>query len=113
MHTLKIKAKKQQLQQNNQNNGKNKQNNYTKQNTETDSDNIPIFKCSIILSLHFTRAQFFANHAHSQRVHLAAARPPSTALYIKERMGYLETTPLFTIFYALAARWTVHAKIDS
>ena len=35
----------------------------------------------------FTRAQFFASHTHSQRVHSAAAGPRSTALYTKEREG--------------------------
>ena len=42
---------------------------------------------SLSLSLHFTRAQFVASHAHSQPVHSAAARPLSTALYNKEREG--------------------------
>ena len=42
--------------------------------------------------------QFLASHAHSQRVHSAAAIPLSTALYIREREGLRETTPLFTIF---------------
>ena len=42
---------------------------------------------ALTLSLNFTRAQFFASHAHSQRVHSAAAGPLSTAFYTKEREG--------------------------
>ena len=39
------------------------------------------------LRLYFTRAQFFDSHAHSQRVHSAAASPLSTVFYTKEREG--------------------------
>ena len=53
---------------------------------------------ALSLSLYFALEQFFASHAHSQRVHSAAASPLSTALYTKEREGQRQTTPLFTIF---------------
>ena len=36
---------------------------------------------ALTLSLHFTSAQFFANHPDSQRVHSAAAGPLTTAMY--------------------------------
>ena len=36
---------------------------------------------ALALSLQFTHAQFFASHAHSQRVHSAATDPLTTALY--------------------------------
>ena len=35
----------------------------------------------------FNGEQFFASHAHSQRVHLAAAGPLTTAFYTTERGG--------------------------
>ena len=38
-------------------------------------------RSALSLSLHFTRAQFFASHAHSQRVLSVAAGPLTTALY--------------------------------
>ena len=40
---------------------------------------------------------FFASHAHSQRVQLAAAGPLKTALYATEQVGQGEITPFFTI----------------
>ena len=50
----------------------------------------------LTLSLHYTCAQFFASHAHSQRVHSAAAGSLTTALYSTARSGQWGTTPLFT-----------------
>ena len=48
----------------------------------------------LTLSLQFTYAQLFANHAHSQRLHSAASGAMTTALYTTEREGLGETTPL-------------------
>ena len=44
-----------------------------------------------------TREQFFVSHAHSQRVHSAAAGLLKTALYTSERESKADTTPLCTI----------------
>ena len=57
--------------------------------------------------------QFFTSHAQFQTVHSTAAGPLTTALYSTEREGLQRTTPLFTIFTFIPARWTVYAKIDS
>ena len=55
---------------------------------------------SSALSLHFASAQFFVSHAHSQRVHSAAAGQLTTALYTctTELEGSREATALYTIF---------------
>ena len=65
---------------------------------------------ALSLCLHLTRAHFFSSHAHSQRVHSAAASPLSTALYTKEREGVTRDNSIVYDFYTLATRWTVHAK---
>ena len=53
---------------------------------------------ALSLSLHFTRAQFFAGHDIYQRVHSSAASSLSTVLYTKGLERQREATPLFTIF---------------
>ena len=55
--------------------------------------NVEISPCSRrlhdvgILSLNFTRAQFFDSHAHFHGVHSAAAGPLPNALYTAEQEG--------------------------
>ena len=59
---------------------------------------------------HFTHAQFFASHAHFLRVHLTAA----VRCIVYYGMGRVTgDNSLLYEFYLLAARWTVHAKIDN
>ena len=65
-------------------------------------------EAALSLSIHFTRAQFFANHAH--RVHSATAGPLTIALYATRGKG---DNPIVCDLYFLTARWIVHAKIDS
>ena len=55
----------------------------------------------------------FRQHAHSQKVHSAAIGPLTTALYTTEQEGVRGDNSIVYDFYALAARWTLHAKIYS
>ena len=60
----------------------------------------------------FYPAQFIHSHADSQGVHSAAAGPLTTALYTRAGRVSADNSIVYD-FYALAARWTVHTKIDA
>ena len=64
------------------------------------------------LSAYILPVHFFASHAHSHRVYSAAVSPLSSALYTKKKGKVTRDNSIVYDFYVLAARWTVHAKID-
>ena len=62
------------------------------------------------LSLHFTRAQFFASHSHFQRVHSFCPWPAAHCIVYYRTGGETGDNSIGYDLYCQTARWTVRKK---